>query len=112
MKAFEIWRRVSNSEIRKLLEEILYEYHGKSYVELNDLPNESAIHKEIGIKKLKINIYRNTLEKGVIEIIIQLYVPGKNFVVVKFAEVESTGFRVLPSGESENVPDEVLYGYM
>ena len=112
MKAFEIWQSISNSKQRKLLEELLHEYHTKPHAELNELPEMSTISKKTVSKNIRINIYRNNLEEGVIEIIIQLYIPGKNLFVVKFAEVESTGFRVSPNGETENVPNEVIYGYM
>ena len=112
MKAFEIWQSLSNPEHRKALEEQLHDLYTKSYSELINFPEITKKIIKTNSGSAEVNIYRNSLEQDILEIIVQLYIPGKNLILIKFAEVESTGFRISPNGSIENVPNEVVYGYM
>lgn len=95
-----------------VLEDLLNEFHAKPYAELSSLPVITTRKIETNKESIKVNIYRNSLEQEVIEIIVQIYISGKNLLFIKFAEVDSTGFRVSPNGSTEDVPNEVIYGYM
>ena len=83
-----------------------------AYDELAKLPDVSSETIDTDPRQPCFSIHRSELADETIEIVLQMYIPGRNLLLVRFAQVSAEGFRLNTKGERLPVPDEVLHGYM
>lgn len=108
----EIWKQVNEATDVAEIEKRYKELVAKSDEELNGLPPESTEAIVGDSRGSRISVYKVMNETDGMDVILQMYIPGKNFLLVKFASVVAVGFRVLPNGEKCELPKDILYGYM
>lgn len=108
----EIWTQIKIAKDVAEIENRYKELVTKSNEELISLPAESTEAVAGDSRGSRISVYKVENKTDGTDVILQMYIPGRNFLFVKFASVTAIGFRVLPSGEKSELPKAVLYEYM
>ena len=109
MKSLQIWLSIDDPRDLRELADRLNKLRMTPYDELAKLPEVSS---ETIDAERHFSIFRNKLADETIEIVLQMYIPGRDLWLVKFAQVFAEGFRLNQKGERLELPAEVLYGYM
>jgi hypothetical protein len=108
----EIWTQINEAKDIAEIEKRYNELVAKSNEELNGLPSESTESVVGDSRGSRFSVYKVMNKTEEMDVILQMYIPGRNFLLVKFASVAAVGFRVLPNGEKSELPQDILYGYM
>ncbi|MCB1866797.1 MAG: hypothetical protein KDG50_15370 [Chromatiales bacterium] len=108
----EIWTQINEAADVAEIEKRYKELVAKSDEELNDLPPESTEAIVGDSRGSRVSVYKVMNKAEGMDVILQMYIPGRNFLLVKIASVAAVGFRVLPNGEKSELPKDILYEYM
>lgn len=112
MKPFEIWSQVNKTEDISKITGRFKKLEDMSYSDLQALPDEQVESINSDPRGSRFSIYRITIDEDKLGIILQMYIPIRSLILVKFAQVIAVGFCVIANGEKRPVSEEVLYGYM
>ena len=107
----ELWSHpghAAESALRERLETLSRMTH----FALCSLPSHTTEEVVIEGRNSRITTYRENLEDGRVQVVVQAYIPRGRWLFFRSADVLADGFHKRESGGVDPLPDKLRYGFM